>query len=92
MSTVILQGYIIVPDSDLDAVVAELPNHTRLTLAEPGCKAFRITRAADNPNRFDVYEEFVDPAAFEAHKQRMRNTTWAAAAKSAARHYEVTGV
>ena len=35
---------------------------------EPGCLAYRLHRADDDPDLFLFYEAFVDDAAFEAHR------------------------
>jgi autoinducer 2-degrading protein len=88
---VILKGYIMVPPSELAAVRAELPAHSRLTLEEPGCLVFEVTQHATDPCRFDVYEEFMDRASFESHQLRVRSSRWGEVTANVARHYEVTG-
>ncbi|SIN89431.1 putative quinol monooxygenase [Salinivibrio sp. ES.052] len=60
MSKVTLEGFILVPAADLQAVTRELVNHEKLTLEEPGCLVFKVQQHSDNPLRFDVYEEFFD--------------------------------
>lgn len=67
MVKVTLKGYILVPEKDLQEVRRELINHRRLTLDEPGCISFIVTENAENPLRFDVFEEFVDRQAFALH-------------------------
>ncbi|MGP8305568.1 putative quinol monooxygenase [Vibrio sp. YIC-376] len=89
MSKVILKGYILVPESDLKPVRKELENHTRLTLQEPGCMVFRVTESAENPLRFDVYEEFSDKVAFEAHQKRVKASYWGKVTVNVERFYEV---
>jgi len=44
MSKVILEGHIIVPDADLNAVKEELDNHIKLTREEDGCLIFNVTQ------------------------------------------------
>ena len=53
MSSATLQGYIMVPPSDLEQVKRELVNHKRLTMQEPGCITFNVSENSDNPLRFD---------------------------------------
>ena len=89
---VILQGYIIVPESDLQTVTEELENHTRLTLEEEGCLVFSISRDEATPGRFNVYEEFKDEQAFLAHQERVRLSRWGEITKSVERHYHVEGL
>ena len=86
----ILKGFIIVPDEDLAVVKAELPVHARLTRQEPGCMKFEVTQDPDEPNRFNVYEEFVDEPAFKAHQQRVQSSRWGTVTANVQRNYEIT--
>ncbi|MEM7081054.1 MAG: antibiotic biosynthesis monooxygenase [Pseudomonadota bacterium] len=90
MGRVILRGYIVVPRADLARVAGELPEHVRLTRAEPGCVSFSVEPSEQDPQRFDVAEEFIDRAAFEAHQDRVRSSVWGQVTLNVARHYEVT--
>ncbi|CAJ1877458.1 putative quinol monooxygenase [Aeromonas veronii] len=92
MSRVILKGFIIVPPNDLAAVKDELDNHIYLTRAETGCLIFKVTQDPVNPCRFDVYEEFVDDAAFQAHQARVKSSRWGEITVNVERHYTVTGI
>ena len=88
MSKVTLSGYILVPEADREAVAAALPVHIDATRGEPGCLVFEVTRA-DEAGRFDVYEEFVDRGAFEAHQARVKASEWGAVTARVERHYTV---
>lgn len=90
--TVILKGYLIVPDADLPAVLAELPHHIDATRQEEGCLIFEVSRDDDDANRFNVYEEFVDSAAFAVHQSRVSRSPWGEISKNAERHYQVFGL
>ena len=92
MPKVILQGYIMVPDTDLETVYEELETHTQLTNAEEGCLVFEILQDQSNPNRFDVYEEFADEQSFLQHQERARESKWGAATLNVQRHYQITGL
>ncbi|MDR5012672.1 putative quinol monooxygenase [Aeromonas veronii] len=92
MSKVILKGFIIVPPNDLAAVKDELDNHIQLTRAETGCLIFKVTQDPLNPCRFDVYEEFFDEAAFQAHQARVKSSRWGKITVNVERHYMVTGI
>jgi len=92
MSIVTLQGHIIVSDADVDSVKAALVTHIELTKQEVGCIVFNVTQDADNPNRFNVYEEFTDAEAFALHQQRAGSSQWADVTVNVERHYEVTGI
>ena len=89
MSKVVLKGVIIVPSEDLSAVKKELINHQDLTRNESGCLVFEVTQSENSLNRFDVYEEFMDKAAFEAHQARVKNSYWGKVAVNVERHYEI---
>ena len=92
ISKVILQGHIVVPDDDLETVIQALTIHKELTLAEPGCIVFRVSQSSLQPNRFEVYEEFTNREAFEAHQNRMKTSDWGKITKNVTRHYQVTDV
>tara|TARA_R100001143_G_scaffold2775_1_gene5832 strand:+ start:176 stop:457 length:282 start_codon:yes stop_codon:yes gene_type:complete len=89
MPKVILAGRIIVPDSDLDSVIAALPTHINLSREEKGCLKFEVTQSAEDKNIFDVYEAFVDETAFQRHQERARDSAWGRISANAERHYEV---
>lgn len=89
MARIVLQGYIEVPAADLEAVAGALPDHIRLTRAEPGCLVFEVTQDPDDPGRFAVYEEFASKAAFDHHQQRTQASPWWRVTATAARHYTV---
>ena len=90
MTKVILQGFIMVSAEDLEAVKNELVNHKALTLREPGCITFKVNQCENDPTRFDVYEEFIDKASFEAHQARAKSSTWGKVSANVKRYYEIT--
>lgn len=90
MSKVILKGFIIVSKEDLSALKEELDNHKDLTRKEPGCLVFEVTQDLSNPNRFNVYEEFLDEVAFEYHQQRVKNSKWGKISANVDRYYEIS--
>ncbi|OEF29207.1 putative quinol monooxygenase [Vibrio rumoiensis] len=90
MSKVTLKGHIIIPTKDLSVVLAELVNHQRLTLEEPGCLVFNVTQCTLNPQKFNVYEEFIDTAAFELHQKRVKASHWGKVTTNVKRYYEIT--
>lgn len=92
MYKIILNGFIIVPPNDLAAVKDELDKHIQLTRAETGCLIFEVTQDHFNPCRFDVYEGFVDEAAFQAHQARVKSSRWGKITINVERHYTVTGI
>lgn len=90
MGKVVLSGYVIAPKNDLVAIIAALPEHIRLTRDEPGCIIFRVEQNAANPLRFNVYEEFIDRAAFDTHQKRIVGTSWAKASMNLSKYYDIS--
>jgi len=90
LSKIILQGHIIVADAELGVVTNALVNHSALTKAEVGCLIFEVTPDSTNLNKFFVYEEFVDQAAFDKHQTRVKQSTWGEISKNVQRHYQIT--
>jgi quinol monooxygenase YgiN len=77
--TVTLTGWLRCKDAaERAAVILHLPDHLRLSLAEPGCLAFAVEPTED-PLVWRVSESFVDAAAFDAHQARTRASDWFAA-------------
>lgn len=90
MSKLILEGYILVPDADLEVVIKELEIHTSLTRQEAGCLIFEVTQDENNSNKFRVYEEYVDESAFDNHQNRIKQSNWGKVTTSVERHYKIT--
>ncbi len=85
-----LSGTLSVPPERLEAVRTALPEHIRLTRAEPGCLSFSVRERPDAPGLFDVTERFVDRAAFDAHQSRVKASPWAQVTGGLTRDYTVT--
>lgn len=73
-----------------DRVRAHLPDHIRLSRAEPGCLTFNV-EPTDNPLVWRLDESFVDQAALAAHQARTRASAWFAATSDLRRDFVVTG-
>jgi quinol monooxygenase YgiN len=52
-----------------DDVAAVLALHRPRTAAEPGCRAFIVNRSREDTDRFVLYEQYDDEAAFQAHRE-----------------------
>jgi quinol monooxygenase YgiN len=77
-------------DAEAELVRRHLPEHVRLTRAEPGCLAFEVT-PTDDPLTWRVEERFTDRAAFDAHQRRTRASAWGAATAAIRRDYQLAG-
>jgi quinol monooxygenase YgiN len=51
-----------------DEVEAALRRMAPLVKTEPGCTLYHANRSADNPDVFLLYEQYIDEAAFDAHR------------------------
>ncbi len=89
MSRIRLTGHIDVPEHDRAAVATALPEHIRLSRAEPGCLSFEVTQDEAVPGRWQVRELFSTRATFDAHHARVASSDWGRVAHSAERHYTV---
>lgn len=90
LSKVILQGHIIVSDADLAIVRSELPIHEKLTKQETGCLIFKVLQDQSDPNKFNVYEEFIDQNSFDNHQSRVKSSNWGNVTKNVQRDYQIT--
>lgn len=76
--------------SDAALVRLHLPEHIRLSRAEPGCLTFDV-KPTDDPLVWRLDESFADGAAFEAHQARTRSSDWFRATAHLKRDFRVTG-
>ncbi len=75
---------------DATLVTRLLPEHMRLTLAEPGCLSFKVLPQADGLT-WAVDETFADRAAFTAHQNRTAASDWGRATSYILRSYRIDG-
>ncbi len=87
---VVLSGHIDVPEDRRHAIAQALPEHIRLTRAEPGCVFFTVEPDLSVPGRYRVHECFADRAAFDAHQARVRTSGWGAVSAGLPRDYRVS--
>ncbi|MCZ4430251.1 antibiotic biosynthesis monooxygenase [Agrobacterium sp. SOY23] len=74
---------------DIQLVETYLPEHIRLTRAEPGCISFEVSQTED-PLIWRVEELFADRHAFDFHQQRTRTSAWFTVTAAIPRDYEIT--
>jgi len=76
--------------ADAALVRAHLPEHIRLSRAEPGCLTFNVD-PTDDPLVWRLDESFADRAAFRAHQARTHASDWFRATAHLKRDFRVTG-
>ncbi|MEM9844900.1 MAG: antibiotic biosynthesis monooxygenase [Pseudomonadota bacterium] len=69
-----MKGHLRCGPEDARIVRAALPDHIRLSRAEPGCEHFEVEER--EPGVFSVEERFEDDAALLAHQTRTRASEW----------------
>jgi len=65
--TVILAVTWIANEGEAETVADLLRQMVPLSRAEPGCLQYDVHSDNEDPNRFFIYERYVDDAALEAH-------------------------
>ena len=73
---------------DAALVTRLLPEHMRLTLAEPGCLSFTVLPMNDGLT-WAVDETFADGLAFDAHQARTVASDWGRATAHVLRSYQI---
>lgn len=76
------------PD-DCWVIETYLPEHIRLSRAEPGCLTFDVVQTAD-PMVWHLDETYTDQAAFDAHQTRNRASVWWEKSQRIVRDFKVT--
>ena len=73
---------------EVSIVRTYLPEHIRLSRAEPGCLKFNVD-PTDDPLVWRLDEAFVDRQAFDAHQTRTRGSVWFQVSTSLQRDFKV---
>lgn len=73
---------------EAEIVARHLPEHIRLSRAEPGCLSFEVEQG-DDPLVWTVEERFADRAAFDLHQDRTRASDWGRATAGIARASQI---
>jgi autoinducer 2-degrading protein len=63
------------PEQVADFIAATQANH-EASVREPDNRRFDVLQSPDDPNRFLLYEAYVDAAAAAAHKQTLHYAAW----------------
>ncbi|NJM84430.1 MAG: antibiotic biosynthesis monooxygenase [Tabrizicola sp.] len=77
--------------AEAEMVRTYLPDHIRLSRAEPGCLTFDVV-PTDDPLIWRLSETFQDGAAFEAHQQRTRASLWFDRTRDLARDFHIEDI
>lgn len=84
-------GQLIAADEDEAGLVRQyLPDHIRLSRAEPGCLTFNVDQTAD-PLVWALDESFADMTAFQAHQTRTKASIWFEKTAPLKRDFQVLG-
>ena len=83
----VISGFADVPEADREAFKRGLPEHTRLTRAEPGCHYFEVKPHPKIPGRYVINEVFEDERAYKTHGKRTDHTEWRTITRNLKRSY-----
>lgn len=77
--------------AEADIVRAHLPEHIRLTRAEPGCELFEVTPEGPEQTAtvWTLHERFASRADFDAHQARTKASHWGQVSAGIARDYRI---
>ena len=78
---VILTAILMAAEGKADAIEAEFKKLVPQVLKDPGAMMYIVHRAADNPNKFMVYEQYESQDAFKAHSQTEHFKAWGQATR-----------
>jgi autoinducer 2-degrading protein len=67
---------IFVKTDHIDAFIEATKENHDASVAEPGNLRFDVSRCADDPNRFLLYEAYISEEASAAHKQTDHYIKW----------------
>ena len=68
-----------VTDDGIEAFKAASLANAEASRQEPGITRFDLLQQVDDPTRFILYEQYVDEAATQAHKQTAHYLSWRSA-------------
>lgn len=84
-----LKGHLIcLSEDEAKTVHLHLPDHIRMSRAEPGCLSFDVTQT-DDPLIWDVQESFRTRDDFDAHQTRTRASPWFEATRHILRDFRI---
>lgn len=84
-----LRGQLIcISEAEVQALRQHLPEHIRLSRAEPGCLLFDVSET-DDPMVWEVMEAFRTREDFDAHQARTRDSAWFAATRHILRDFKM---
>jgi quinol monooxygenase YgiN len=78
---VVLTAILMTVEGKGDALEAEFKKLVPKVLKDQGALAYIVHRAADNPNKFMVYEQYENQEAFQAHSKTEHFKAWGAATR-----------
>ncbi|RAY16347.1 hypothetical protein DPM19_05565 [Actinomadura craniellae] len=85
---IVVSGFMEVAPDCADRFAERTRELVDATRREPGCVEYRFARSIEKAERFEVFEEFVDQAAFDEHARADHYRSWNRALKE----FQVTRV
>lgn len=73
---IVVSGVMEIPADRAEDFVAMSRDLCVATRQEPGCAAYTFARSIEDPNRFEIFEEWVDEEALTAHTRADHYRAW----------------
>jgi len=78
---IVVSGIMEVAPADADRFSTLTRRLVDATRREPGCVDYRFAQSIERPGRFEVFEEWADQAALDAHVRAVHYRDWSRALK-----------
>jgi quinol monooxygenase YgiN len=78
---IVISGLMEVSETSADDFAAMSRDLVGATRREPGCTEYRFARSIENPQVFEIFEEFADQEAFDEHVRAEHYRSWNRALK-----------
>ncbi len=78
---VILTAIMVASEGKADIIEEEFKKLVPKVLKDPGALMYIVHRAADNPSKFMVYEQYESQEAFQAHSKTDHFRAWGQATR-----------
>jgi quinol monooxygenase YgiN len=78
---IVISGVMEIPSEHVETFAALSRELCVATREEPGCSAYTFAQSIEDPERFEIFEEWADDAALTAHTRAGHYGAWGRALK-----------
>jgi quinol monooxygenase YgiN len=73
---IVISGVMEIPSESVDRFTEISRDLCAATVQEPGCAAYTFARSIVDPERFEIFEEWADQDALDAHTRADHYRAW----------------